>query len=226
MSTAPQKITAWSFSRWNKYETCPRAAKYTMIDKLKEPGSAAMDRGSLIHGMAEHYLLNGGRLPKELTKLRGYYKELKAAKPKIELELCFDKNWNMTDWFGRDAWCRVKVDAMVTPIAEATHVRVIDHKTGKLKEYAEYENQLELYGMAGLLTVPIATESLAELAFIDHGKIVPCLDSVKAVDLPKLKKKWEAKVKPMLNDTVFAPRPSNACRWCHFRKANGGPCDY
>jgi hypothetical protein len=28
------------------------------------------------------------------------------------------------------------------------------------------------------------------------------------------------------NDDIFAPKPSYGCRWCHFRKSNGGPCQW
>jgi len=221
-----QKVTAWSYSRWSEYEKCPALTRFKVIEKRKEPGSAAMDRGTLIHGKIEHYLLNGGRQPKEVHKdLNKYYKDLKAAKPKVELQLCFDIKWNMVDWFGSTAWCRVKVDALVPPAADGT-VRIVDHKTGKLKEYTEYENQLEIYGLAGLLTVPEAKSAKAELVFTDAGKVMPAVETIPAAALPKLKKKWEAKVKPMLSDTVFAPRPGRYCHFCHFRKSNGGPCVY
>ena len=39
-----------------------------------------------------------------------------------------------------------------------------------------------------------------------------------------LKALWEQNVKPMFKDEIFAPLPSYMCRWCHFRKDNGGPC--
>ena len=220
------KITAWSYSRWNEYENCPRKSRYKVIDKLKEPGSPAMDRGGEIHSKIEHYLQHGGKLPAEVHKdLKPYYTALRKAKPKVELEICFDNKWQMTDWFGMAAWCRVKIDALIVPSTTGV-VRVVDHKTGKLRDYAEYENQLELYALAGLLTVPVAKEVLAELAFTDQGVTVEAKKAVPMADLPKLKKKWELKVKPMLNDTIFAPRPGNACRWCHFKKSNGGPCEY
>ena len=37
-----EKITAWSFSRYNLYQQCPGKAKLMYIDKLKEPTSDAM----------------------------------------------------------------------------------------------------------------------------------------------------------------------------------------
>ena len=38
---------------------------------------------------------------------------------------------------------------------------------------------------------------------------------------------WFAKASSaLLTDTLFAPRPGPYCRWCHFRKENGGPCTF
>ena len=222
-----QKVTAWSYSRWNEYEACPAKTKFKVIDKLKEPSSPALERGTAIHAKAEQYLRTGGRVPKEIHKdLHPYYKALRAENPHVELEICFNREWKNVDWFARDAWCRIKVDAMVAPKGESVLVRVVDHKTGKLKEYAEYERQMELYGLAGLLTCPTAQEVSAELAFTDHGKVVQCVETYKRKDESKMIKLWEQRTKPMLADTRFAPNPGNACRWCSFRKANNGPCTY
>ena len=52
----PPRITSWSFSRWSCYSSCPYKAKLKFIDKLKEPGSPQMDRGTVIHELAEHYV--------------------------------------------------------------------------------------------------------------------------------------------------------------------------
>lgn len=221
-------ITAWSYSRWATYVECPRKAKYKFVDKLPEPSAPALERGSDIHAKIEKYLRDGGRVPAEAKSLGVEYRELRKLGPAVELELAYDKKWQLVDWFSRDAWCRVKVDALVAPLIddEEPIVRIIDHKTGKLKEYGEYDNQLELYGLVGLVNFPTAKLSTGELWFVDHGKIVSAQEEFIRADEKKLKKKWEMRVKPMLSDKVFKPKPGNACRWCHFRKSNNGPCEY
>jgi hypothetical protein len=108
--------------------------------------------------------------------------------------------------------------------------RVIDFKTGKIRD-GEYDEQLEVYGMSGLLFDTEADEVTAELWFLDHGVIrqleisgVPRIFT--RAELPKLMKKWEKKAKPVLNDTIYAARPGDHCRWCFFRRSNGGPCQF
>lgn len=220
-------ITAWSFSRWGTYVECPRRAKYKFVDKLQEPSSPALENGTKVHAAIEAYL-RGGRAPKELGQLKKEYAELRKLKPLVEQEYAYRADWTPCDWFARDAWCRVKVDALVPPVTDAKDptVRLIDHKTGKLKELGEYDEQLELYGLAGLIQFPTAALSTGELWFVDHGRIVEARQTFGRADEKKLKKKWEKAVKPMLSDTVFRPKPGNACRWCHFRKANNGPCEF
>jgi len=44
--------------------------------------------------------------------------------------------------------------------------------------------------------------------------------------LPGLQAWVTEKVMKIENDDIFAPNPSYACRWCHFRKNNGGPCQW
>ena len=222
------KITAWSFSRWSCYEECPRKAKYKFIDKLPEPGSVAMDRGADIHKKLERYLSQGGRFPKEATPLKDEYRKLRKAEPMVEMQVAFTSRWEPSDWFGRDTWCRVVIDALVPPVVNAKTpvVDIRDHKTGKVREGAGYEVQLELYGLTGLLMFPVAERATASLMFVDHGVIVPVKDEFKRSDVPALKKTWEKRVKPMMNDTRFQVRPGNYCRWCHFRRQNGGPCEY
>ena len=72
-----RKITSWSFSRWNVYEECPAKAKYKFIDKLKEPGSAAMDRGTALHKQCEDFLKKGGRVPKDVALISNHLKDFR-----------------------------------------------------------------------------------------------------------------------------------------------------
>jgi hypothetical protein len=230
MPTLPQpKITSWSISRYGTYSKCPRLAKYKFIDKLKEPGSPAMDRGAAIHKLAEDYVRKGGRLPKELALFKDDFKTLRTVGALPEAQFTFTAKWEPTNWDNwNGAWCRAMADSVVPPIvdAEEPRVRTIDYKTGKVQEDGKYDDQLELYGLSGLISYPTAKSATGELWFLDHGVIIGAESEFLQKDVPKLKKKWEVRVKPMLADTLFKPKPGNHCRWCHFRKANGGPCEF
>lgn len=229
MSFVKPTITSWSFSRYNVYMACPKQAYFKFIRKIKEPGSAAMDRGTAYHKLCEEYLKGRRRIvPKELKAIAPDLKELKAKKALAEADFTFKQDWSATrwdDWTG--AWCRIKADVIVPPVVddEVPTVEVSDFKTGKFKEgYSEYSVQLELYGLAGLLAYPTAQKATSKLIFIDHGITVPSEDEFTQKDVAKLKKKWEIMVRPMLNDTQFKPKPGSACRFCNFSKAKGGEC--
>lgn len=217
---AAKKITAWSYSRWRDYEKCPQLAKFKHVDKMKEPGNAAMNRGSEIHKMAEEYA--GGKLkkmPAELAKFKTAFTALKKSNPLCEQDWAFTDTWGLTGWFDGNAWLRVKVDAAYEL---KTTVVIIDHKTGQVKD--DYADQCELYAIAGMLVFPNAEEIHTKLWFLDHGEERVMVYAKR--ELEALKKKWLKQTKNMLTDTRFPPRPGNYCRFCHFRKTNGGPCQY
>lgn len=220
----PQKITAWSYSRWNCYEDCPRKAKYKFVDKRPEPGSTAMDRGSEIHKIAENFVLApGARAPKVPSELAYYGAEFKLArkgKPVAEQEWAFTADWGSTGWFSKDAWCRVKTDLCFW---RKDKLVIVDHKTGKRRD--EHVTQLSLYALGGFIKFPVIDSISAEVWYLDQGKPITNAEFERG-QLDDLKADWEKKTKAMLSDTIFAPRPSRACSWCHFRKENGGPCEF
>lgn len=236
----PTTITAWSFSRWNTYNQCPYKARLLYIDKLKQPSSPAMDRGTAIHKLAENYTKGLIRnAPKELGSFAPEFKELRGMYSKskdmisVEETWAFRKDWSITrwdDWNG--CWLRVKLD-----MAHRVDNRAIvtDVKTGKFSSWnlSDYTLQIELYALSGLVVyanVP-NLEVAGRLLYVDHGITYPEPGSTDEIvytkkDLPRLKKEWLARVKPMLSDKTFKPKPNNFCGSCHFRKSNNGPCQY
>jgi CRISPR/Cas system-associated exonuclease Cas4 (RecB family) len=229
MSAPKPKITAWSFSRWNEYESCPQRTHFKVNMKMKEPTGPALVRGTELHKQCEDYLKKGGRIPKELKLIGDVLKDYKKRGAIAEAEFTFTKDWKPTSWFGSDAWCRVKADVTIPPIADSDEpiVEVHDFKSGKLKDqYSEYGLQLDLYALAGLMTYPTAKRAKTSMVFIDHGKVVPVETEYTQKDVKTLTKAWELRVKRMLNDTQFKPTPGDGCRWCTFSKARGGMCAF
>lgn len=219
-------VTAWSISRLNTYTQCPLKFKLTAIDKLKEPGSAAMDRGAAIHKEAEVYLKGSDPVvPANLSLMAAEFIEIRDLGAKAELEVTFTKDWGITGWFDADAWCRIKIDAMVL---DKDTIRIIDFKTGKFRpnDNEAYEAQLELYALTALVLYPDVKHVSGELWFLDSGDHVGTKHgSYTHADVQALKTKWEEKVTPMFVDTMFAPRLNQYCKWCFFREDNGGPCN-
>jgi hypothetical protein len=237
MALAPKKITAWSFSKYSVYKQCPAKAKYLFIEKRKEPPSQALARGAEVHDKADQYIKGKLRvLPAELKSFAGVFKELKAQYKKkingmvVEDNWAFTKNWEITRWDDwNNCWLRLKLDCASTNDHKILRLR--DWKTGKFREELneEYMEQLSLYGLAALIQLPHIEVVIPSLVYVDQGEVYPTPDNeIQYVrsDLPKLKKLWEKRVKPMLNDTRFAPKPNDKCKWCHFSAAKGGPCKF
>jgi len=231
-----QRITSWSFSRWSTWKECPLRAKYKFIDKLKEPGSAAMQRGSDIHELAASYVIGTvAKLPEELKLFKKEFSQLKKEKALAEMDAAFTLNWDScesTDW--DNAWVRVKLDSVTPPTKKEKVVHIIDYKTGRVKD-EDYHPQMELYGIAGLLKFPQAETAETDLWFLDAGVIRGAHDSEKKSktgyvftrkQLPALIEKWEERVRPMLTATAFPPNPGSYCKWCAFGKSKGGGCKF
>lgn len=217
----PQQITSWSYSRYACYKECPAKAKYKFIDKLPEPSAPALDRGNFVHKLAEDFTTGKfKKLPTELRMFADQFKELKASKARVEETWAFTSSWNETTWNDwKGCWLRIKTDAYCF---DETELYIIDHKTGKQRD--GYEEQMSLYPVGGFLKFPQIKTIHTQLWFLDSGGTVEA--SYNVDQLKDLQKSWEKKVKPMLNDTRFAPKPGNACRFCNFSKSKGGPCKF
>lgn len=215
---AIQKITAWSYSRLRDWETCPLKAKFKHIDRLKEPDNPAMARGSEIHKLAEDYVKGAlKRLPPELKNFKKEFAAMRKGKNVfVEEQLAFNANFELLDletgWFDRAAWCRVKMD--LRAVANKV-MRLIDHKTGKQK--AEHYDQLEFYALIGFILEPTIDEVHAELWYLDmSGEKKVLHERFYRKEFDKIKQRWLRRVKPMLCDTEFHPKPNPGCRFCYF----------
>lgn len=218
----PKKITSWSYSRYSCYTKCPAKAKYKFIDKLPDPGGPAMERGNVIHKEAEDYTLgNIKKIPTSLIKFQDEFVELKKSKPMVEQTWAFTKDWIKTvynDW----THCALRIKADATCLEGDDYLHVIDHKTGKM--YADNKEQLELTAAAAPILFPKVKKILTHLWYLDSGDVVT--EVFDAKDAPAMRKAWDKRVEPMLNDTRFAPKPSHECSWCPFSKSKGGPCKF
>jgi len=220
-----QRILAWSYSRLSTYIKCALLAKLKFIEKRQEPKNKFMEHGIEVHDKAEGYVKGRiKRLPKCLARFREEFKLLKTRLVEVELELAFDKDWKLVSWFAKDVYVRVKMDVVHTiDFLRDKTIFIIDYKTGKVREEQDKE-QGELYAIGAFLKNPAAEWVQADFWYLDEGVITS--ETYTRSQLKKLQAKWKKKARPLLNDRIFAPKPGNHCRWCHFRKDNGGPCEY
>lgn len=236
-----KQFTSWSFSRYSDYRQCPLKAKLKHLDKIAEPPNEAMARGGQIHKLAEDYIKGRlARLPAELKAFAADFKKLRALFKKItsgtvvEDNWAFTKDWDPTQW---DNWtaCAVRIKLDCAHWEDLTTLIITDWKTGKFRPElnADYLEQLELYALAALLLFPHAEQVKPRLAYLDVGVTYPAPEAelvFTPADVPRLKKLWAKRTKPMLSDTKFAPRPNDKCCWCFYRSSNkingGGQCKF
>lgn len=229
MPTKPvKKFTAWSYSRLGDYTACPLRAKLKHLDRIPEPSAPALERGAVIHEAAAKYVSGTTKtLPKDLKLFKKEFAALRKASKGaagrvylVEEQWAFNDKWNPCGWFGDGSWCRMVLDL---GYKDGGTLRIIDYKTGRVRA-EEQRPQLALYALGGLAKFPDVEKVVAEFWYLDHGEIIQ--EEYVAAELKELKKAWGVKVKPMLKDKTFAPRPSDKCRWCHYSKAKMGHCKF
>lgn len=222
-------IKAWSFSRWKDYTRCPLYAKLKHVERRKEPDHPAGARGQMAHQQADQFVSGATHTPPaDFKKFKTQLTALRKAKVQCEQEWAFDSQWQRVGWFDSAAWLRVKVDTHWLSVeklrggARQTTVCVVDYKTGK--QHEEHTQQRELYAIGAMLVYPDAVAVVVQHWYLDSGEVDE--DRFVSDQLEQLQQTWLQRTQAMLNDTRFAPRPGNYCRFCHFRKSNGGPCRY
>jgi len=229
---APQ-ITAWSWSRLLDYSKCPALCNYKHVSTkwkawLKsQPEGDALTKGSAAHKDCENYMTRKpeSTITPAMTTFRAEFqdlrKRLKPSQLQTELQVAFNKDWSPVDWFASDAWVRFIFD--ITWI-EATEARreAIDYKTGKNRE--EAHPQLRLGNLLSFFMSPKIKVAHSAFWFLDLGEAHE--EMLLEGDVEKERSAWLKRVKPMLSDRVFMPKPGNHCRWCNFSKNRQGPCPY
>jgi CRISPR/Cas system-associated exonuclease Cas4 (RecB family) len=167
------------------------------------------------------------KVPEELEGISKTLVKLRNANASPELQLAFDKNWNMVDWFSSEAWVRAKLDAM-NVTNSPPHIYVVDYKTGKVRP--DHVQQRSLYALCVLQMVklgklcdgnPKTTLTVEHLymATGQHGA-----EDFTMKDLEPLRKEWAKRTEQMLTDTVYPAFEGFHCKWCKFAKSKGGPC--
>lgn len=212
MATKKARQYAWSFSRLNNYEICPKKFWHTSVQKdVREGEGEAMRYGKLVHKALELRVGKGTPLPLNLQHLERYASLLADSDGEklTEQQLAIDNMFNPSDWFSKETWCRAIIDLA---IVKDIHALVLDYKTGKISDDF---TQLRLAGIMLLLHKPeIQTVELGYLWTKDKKltRDDTCLTraDIKRVisDLMPRIKKYEAAHRT----ESFPARPGFLCR--------------
>lgn len=211
----------WGYSKLETFEKCPQKFKFQFMDKLPQPGSPAMERGSKMHENIESYL--HGWVPALIPECQSFQEAIDSLKGEVfqaEQAIGLDKDWNkLPDWFHKSTWIRAKADAMYL---QGKVLVVVDFKSGKYR--IPSTDQVELYAIVGGSLYPEVEQITAEYWYLDTGEVYSkdyTQDQLKA-----LRAKFEKRVAPMYTNVTWNPQPSTECRWCPYSKTKGGKCVY
>lgn len=203
---------SWSYSKLSSYEQCPHAWMYERIVKLEKPISWHLTKGNYVHTLAENYLLGKiAEVPKELSKFKTEFQNLRLNNAIPEEALVLDSNWSLIGnddaWQHDNAWLRLKIDATVSD------EYIIDFKTGK--EYDEHEKQAKLYAVAKMMTKPDLETVEVEFWYLSIGATKTYV--YQRIHLEQYKAEFESRVEVMFNDKTFEPKPHKYCNNCFVK---------
>jgi RecB family exonuclease len=223
-----------SFSRLQNFEKCKYMAKLMYIDKIPEPERPlpagkteyANERGSRIHDAAEMYVRGGVELIPELHKFKAEFDELRTlfeqGRVQLEGEWAVNLEWEPVAWGSHDAWCRMKLDALVLS-ENGTHARVIDYKTGKRHgNEIKHTEQGQIYQLATFLRYPELESADVEFWYTDLGETD--IKHYSRVQGTQYFNKYNDRLLAISTCEEFPPNPNAfSCRWCPY---NGNACEH
>lgn len=209
----------WSYSALSTYEECAAKYAYSYIYKVPvDDTSAAMERGTRLHGLCEDYMRDPTMpVPYDVRKIGRDLDRFRTAGGIPEEVWLVTKDWETTN-DQEEAWVKGIVDLHYL---EGETLKLFDYKSGR--EYPTHRGQLELYAILGLLKYPHAQRAESGAVYIDGGYTGQEGSIIRPM-LPHLIGKWSERALRMEADVDFIASPGSACRWCPYKSSLGGPC--
>ena len=212
------RLSNWSYSRYGTWKKCPALLKFQMEDNTPRESHPAAARGTDIHKNVEEYILGKAELGDGLRYYQEFFDTIRDSGAIPELPLALDASWSPVDWDDPDRWWRGVLDCV---IEGEDLVYIYDWKTGQ--EYGDHREQREIYA-AAYFSVNPKPNTVVIHCYLDKKQNT--VSNFPADSIPKIRKDWEVKIQEMFNDTRMVPNPGFHCRFCHFRRNNGGPCQF
>lgn len=222
-------IKAWSISRADVFNQCPRRAQLAFIDRIPEPERPPLpdgkeypnDRGSRIHESAEQYV-KGQRndiikelktFKPELERMRALYDQGKVI---LEEGWGFDRDWIPVDYSNFDAiWLRIIIDALV--FINPVEAVVIDYKTGKrVGNEIKHSKQTQAYQLATFIKYPELERVTTELWYTDQNELFS--QTFTRDKGMKFYKYYDELGKSVTESTHFPAKPGRNCFFCPYQE--------
>lgn len=230
-------ITAWSFSRLKDFESCPLKAYLKYVEKRSDDhmDRTAANRGTMVHDACEKFVQGEGDFIKEMAKFRDYFatvlEEYNNGNVQLEEDWGFDSDWQVTGWFDKDVWCRMKLDNLRVRVRDDDNQPVVatatDYKTGKkYGNEVSHGQQGQIYALGTFLRYPTLEVVDVELVYLDQGQTTKrTYTREKAM---KFLPSWTSRGRKMTEATDYPPKPNKmTCMWCPFGPQHGdGSCEW
>jgi len=234
-SVNPQLSHSWS--KINKFETCPFQYKAIYLDKKKGEANYIMMIGSVVHEAIGDY--NNHCIKKKITSDHDKWKDFafgaieKANLPaeyhedvltltkqyadshEVDIEsvigaeekIAFNKDFEQVDWLAPDVWFRAILDYLQI---SGNIARIVDYKTGWAMKVNPF--QLKIYAWVVKKLYPHVTDFQVEMDYIRHDYID--IKTMTEEDIEDVERKLMARVKHIESETKFEPRVGIQCSYC------------
>lgn len=232
-------IRQWSISKAKVFQQCKLRAQLQYGQKIPEPERPlppgklehANDRGTRLHNFAELYVSSPVDMPiiLELEKFRPEFESLRQlyrdGKVSLEGEWAMDRNWHPVSWNSREAWLRLKLDAIVH-LSEIEAV-VIDYKSGrKFGNEIDHAEQVQLYQLVTFLRFPKLELVHTELWYLDQPDEANTQNTFTRHQGLRFKGHFDKVGLGVTECVAFPPSPNIFnCRWCPYGPKGTGHCD-
>ena len=204
------QLIAWSYSRLEGYETCPRKYYHLQVakDVTDTKGDAAI-YGDETHKAFKMYVKTGQELPLHLLQYKQYLDQFIAAPGhKIaEQQVAINADFKQVEWFDKTTYLRVINDLLVH---QGSNAVIVDYKTGKPKDDF---TQLELAAAVVFLLGPDINSITMAYFWLKTKTIVPKI--IKRAEAPLVWAKLQPRVQAFQDAyaaNAWPPKPNYLCR--------------
>lgn len=203
-------ITAFSFSRLNSYEECPKKYNAISVDKtVKEEPNEVTQWGTDLHLAIAKFFRTGERLPLHMQQYQKYIDQIRTLPGQfiVEQKLAINAEYQATGWFDKDVYCRIISDLTILNGDSAV---TFDWKTGKMKPGFM---QLRLSSAVLFLLVPELQQITHAYVWFKDKRITK--ETMKRAEMPQVWADLLPKIQRYHDAHVakdFPPRPSYLCR--------------